>query len=555
MLLDLVMQRERILNLALEKIEEELQRRGSTLKKYPEMPFPDLTNKEDAGNVLIEDELNYNTTELKKEHDLLYSKMTNEQKGVYNTIMEATNSGKGGTFFLYGYGGTGKTFVWNTLSSAIRSQGEIVLNVASSGIAALLLPKGRTAHSRFKIPINLTEESFCNIPKDSPLAGLMRKVKLIIWDEAPMTHKHAFEALDRTLRDIIPDASQKPFGGKTIVFGGDFRQVLPVIVKGTREEIVNASINHSYIWDDCTILKLTTNMRLKSAAEEKDSKEIKEFADWILKVGEGNVGPENDGEVEIQIPDDMLIKTNGDPLEAMVSSIYPNIEENIGRKEYFENKAILVPTNEEVDLINDHMLNKIAEKEKLYYSSDTVCPTEINSNFDESVYAPELLNTIKISGLPNHILKLKKGVPIMLLRNIDQQNGLCNGTRLLVTRLDEHVIEARIISGTHIGKMTYIPRLQLMPSDKRVPFKFNRRQFPVTVCFAMTINKSQGQSLAEVGLYLRKQVFTHGQLYVALSRVTTKKGLKIITCDKDGKPTNMTTNVVYKEVLQKIHNN
>ena len=143
----------------------------------------------------------------------------------------------------------------------------------------------------------------------------------------------------------------------------------------------------------------------------------------------------------------------------------------------------------------------------------------------------------------------------MLLRNIDQQNGLCNDTRLLVTRLDEHVIEARIISGKHIGKMTYIPRLQLMPSDKRVPFEFNRRQFPVTVCFAMTINKSQGQSLAEVGLYLRKPVFTHGQLYVALSRVTTKKGLKIITCDKDGKPTNMTTNVVYKEVLQKIHIN
>ena len=231
--------------------------------------------------------------------------MTDEQKGVYNTIMEATNSGKGGTFFLYGYGGTGKTFVWNTLSSAIRSQGEIVLNVASSGIAALLLPKGRTTHSRFKIPINLTEESFCNIPKDSPLAGLMRKVKLIIWDEAPMTHKHAFEALDRTLRDIIPNASNKPFGGKTIVFGGDFRQVLPVIVKGTREEIVNASTNHSYIWDDCTILKLTTNMRLKSSTDEKDSKEIKEFADWILKVGEGNVGPDNDGEVEIQIPDDI----------------------------------------------------------------------------------------------------------------------------------------------------------------------------------------------------------------------------------------------------------
>lgn len=119
----------------------------------------------------------------------------------------------------------------------------------------------------------------------------------------------------------------------------------------------------------------------------------------------------------------------------------------------------------------------------------------------------------------------------MLLRNIDQQRGLCNGTCLVITRLADHVIEAKIITGTHAGKITYLPRMQLMPSDKRVPFKFNRRQFPIAVCFVMTINKSQGQSLAEVGLYLRKPVFTHGQLYVAISRVTTKKGLKVLICD------------------------
>ena len=94
-----------------------------------------------------------------------------------------------------------------------------------------------------------------------------------------------------------------------------------------------------------------------------------------------------------------------------------------------------------------------------------------------------------------------------------------------------------------------------MPSDKRVPFKFNRRQFPLMVCFAMMINKSQGQSLEEVGLYLRKPVFTHGQLYVAISRVTTKNGLNVLICDEEGTPTNMTTNVVYKEVLQRVYIN
>ncbi|GKC25957.1 ATP-dependent DNA helicase PIF1-like protein, partial [Tanacetum coccineum] len=451
-----------------------------------------LQNKEDWSNVLIQEEMNFKKNEMEAEHTSLYSKMTDEQKEVYNTIMEAINSGKGGVFFLYGYGGTCKTFVWKTLSSAIRSKGEVVLNVASSRISALLLPRGRTAHSRFRIPINVNEQSFCNISADSPLAALLRKTKLIIWDEAPMTHKHAFEALDRTLRDVIDtNSSDKPFGGKTILFGGDFRQVLPVIQKGTREQIVDASLNHSYIWEHCTVLKLTTNMRLKSTNNEEDTKELKEFADWMLKIGEGEVGPENDGEVEIKFPNDVLIKTDGDTLKAMVEAIYPTIDEEIGKHGYFENKAILVPTNEEVDLINEHMLSQINEKEKVYLSSDTICQTEINGSYNESIYSPELLNAFKISGLPNHCLKLKKGVPVMILRNIDQQNGLCNGTRLIITGLEDHVIEGKIISGTNIGKYTYIPRLQLMPLDKRIPFKFNRRQFPLMVCFAMTINKSQ----------------------------------------------------------------
>nr|GEW64528.1 hypothetical protein [Tanacetum cinerariifolium] len=113
----------------------------------------------------------------------------------------------------------------------------------------------------------------------NPLGALLRKTKLIIWDEAPMTRKHAFEALDRTLRDVIDtNSSDKPFRWKTILFGGgDFRK--PVIQKGTREQIVDASLNHSYNWEHCTVLKLTTNMRLKSTNNEEDTKEIKEFAD------------------------------------------------------------------------------------------------------------------------------------------------------------------------------------------------------------------------------------------------------------------------------------
>jgi ATP-dependent DNA helicase PIF1 len=98
----------------------------------------------------------------------------------------------------------------------------------------------------------------------------------------------------------------------------------------------------------------------------------------------------------------------------------------------------------------------------------------------------------------------------------------------------------------------FIPRLSLIPSDIRIPFKFQRRQFPIAVSFAMTINKSQGQSLKHVGVYLPSPVFSHGQLYVALSRVTSRDGLKILVTNDDGEETDVTSNVVYREVFHNI---
>nr|ABN08822.1 Helicase, putative [Medicago truncatula] len=158
-------------------------------------------------------------------------------------------------------------------------------------------------------------------------------------------------------------------------------------------------------------------------------------------------------------------------------------------------------------------------------------------------------------GLPNHELNLKVGVPIMLLRNIDQPLGLCNGMRLIITQMGNFVLEAKIISGNSIGQKVYIPRLTLSPSpsDTKLPFMFQRKQFPIMVSFAITINKSQGQSLKNVGIYLPKLIFSHGQLYVALSRVTSRDdGLKMLICDDEGHVSNKTNNVIYKEVFQNL---
>lgn len=188
------------------------------------MPYPLFSENINFENRLVADELNYNKEEMMQLHDELVRNLTVEQKRVYKKVMDAVLSNNGGFFFLYGFGGTGKTFVWNTLSAALRSRGLIVLNVASSGIASLLLPGGRTAHSRFSIPISINEISTCNLRQGSVKAELLQKASLIIWDEAPMLNRHCFEALDKSLNDIMKTRAKFgydiPFGGKVVVLGG-----------------------------------------------------------------------------------------------------------------------------------------------------------------------------------------------------------------------------------------------------------------------------------------------------------------------------------------------
>jgi hypothetical protein len=139
----------------------------------------------------------------------------------------------------------------------------------------------------------------------------------------------------------------------------------------------------------------------------------------------------------------------------------------------------------------------------------------------------------------------------MLLRNIDPTNGLCNGTRMILLEVRPMVLKCRILGGKHAGKVVFIPRITIDPSEE-MPVNLYRRQFPVRLAFVMTINKSQGQSIINVGIDLRSPVFSHGQLYVALSRCTSSNRIKVVF-PEDSNTTN-TSNIVYKEVLSGLPN-
>ncbi|GKC26763.1 DNA helicase, partial [Tanacetum coccineum] len=178
-------------------------------------------------NRLLMEEKSYDQQLLTIERNSLLPRLNENQRQIFDLIINACVNNQQQLVFVYGHGGTGKTFLWKAILYTLRCERKIVLAVASSGIASLLLPAGRTAHSRFKIPLELTDTSVCAIKKNTQLADLLKETCLIVWDESPMNDRRCFETLDRTLRDILNQPDHF-FGGKTVMLGGDFRQTLPV---------------------------------------------------------------------------------------------------------------------------------------------------------------------------------------------------------------------------------------------------------------------------------------------------------------------------------------
>jgi hypothetical protein len=130
---------------------------------------------------------------------------------------------------------------------------------------------------------------------------------------------------------------------------------------------------------------------------------------------------------------------------------------------------------------------------------------------------------------------------------MNQSIGLCNGTRLIIKKLGHRVIEAQVITSPRATESILIPRIDLTPSNKKIDLRLKRRQFPLKLAFAMTINKSQGQTLNKVDIFLPRPVFSLGQLYVVLSRVTSPSGLKVLLQNKKYVSNSLTKNILYKK--------
>jgi hypothetical protein len=496
-----------------------------------------LPNIEEAIPIDLADEYDIAREEIQA--NLQMAKLNADQRNMVDLIMGDLDEIRNGqdpkcrAYFLDGPGGSGKTMVYNTLIAYFRSQVVHVAPSAWTGIAGTLLTGGRTCHSLFKLPVPILDTSVCHVSPTSTHATYLRSITMFIIDEASMVPVHALSAIDNMLRDI--SGQDVPFGGKIFLLGGDFRQVLPVVPRKPRTVIVENCIKSSPLWSQFKVVKLTKNMR---AGQDEQ-----EFAKWVLAVGNGELELPADEAVpgSIQIPIACNI-VHGD----IVDDVFPDVTDSRA----IANTVILTPTNENLLMLNDAVMKKMPGYSKQYLSADkAICDDEQEAQN----YPIEFLNSLTPSGMPPHRLILKSGAIIMLLRNLDLKKGLCNGTRLILHRLHEHVLDAEILTGAFKGDRVLIPRIKLAPSDINLPFTLERIQFPIRLSYSMTINKAQGQTFDKVGVYLLSPVFSHGQLYVAFSRARSFDTIFVKVCQTTtqgqfgGKT--ITQNVVFKEIL------
>ena len=378
---------------------------------------------------VIREELDYNIEELTSAVQDKTPMFTQEQSHIYRTIIEAVQNQESLQVFIDARGGCGKTFLLNTILNSVRSMepGSTALAMATTAIAANLLNLGRTFHSRLKAPLTVSEDSTLHISTQSNLAKLVRMSKLLMIDEATMLDRFMLEALDRTLRDLMGEA-EKVFGGKIIVLAGDFRQCLPVVPGANRPGIISHCINQSHLWSHFQVHKLSVNMRVNASGDQQ----LQEFDKWTLKIGNGDFD-------SIEVPETMLETTiiansknnsssEGIAMRDFCQKIFPDIADNISVPGWLNGRSILAPTNKEVNSLNEMMNEWLPGDGDKFRSSDT-----LDNNDDLLRFNSEYLNTLNPNGFPQHILNLKKGMPLMLLRNLNPRQGLCNGTRLMRT--------------------------------------------------------------------------------------------------------------------------
>ena len=378
---------------------------------------------------------------------------------------------------------------------------------------------------QLQVPVNDNNELLeAAIPLNSARADLIRESRAAIWDEAPMANSAVLACVEETYRRIM--GNDLPFGGKVIVLLGDFRQTCPVIRRGTRAQVIKASIRSSPLWPLFKVFHLRTPIR--NAADP-------EFANFVDAIGDG-AGP------EVSLP--LLEHVHSS--EQLIDFVYPpNI---LTSAESCLRRSILAPTNAQVDVYNDIIINRISGELRTYLAADSLKEVE-----EAGIQSPDsVLDYVARQtppGLPPHSLTIKVNAVYRLMRNLSIDRGLVKNVRVVVVAIGARLVTVRILRGIS-GVSDVEAEDILIP---RISFEHTlnsghtliRRQFPLAPAYATTFNSCQGLTLDVVGVDLIRPVFSHGQLYTALSRIRHRSHARVRL--PPGQST--TTNVTYLPIL------
>ena len=367
-------------------------------------------------------------------------------------------------------------------------------------------------------------------PTDSR-GQLIRRCDLIIWDEAPMANRSVLTCVEETCRQVM--GSTLPFGGKVIILLGDFRQTCPVIRRGTRAEVINASISRSVVWPNFRIYRLSTPIR---------NAEDPPFAAFVDAIGDGG-GPK----ISFQG------LRHAQSRRELAYFIFP--EDIINNPTLCLQRSILAPTNSQVDAYNSLILDRIPGPPTLFCAADSL---EEHANVlgdsvdSEALPAPDAIldyvSKVRPKGMPDHTLRIKLGGVYRLLRNFSVDRGLVKNARVLITGIGRKLITVRHLAslggGSFSNQDILLPRItfkDVLPSGHTLL----RKQFPLALAYASTFHSCQGLTLDRVGIDLTQPVFTHGQLYTALSQIRNRDNMIVLLPEGQG----TTTNVTYHEIL------
>jgi hypothetical protein len=517
------------------------------------IPEPD-----DANTELEIEKLKYDPQQQKNLYEQLILKTppTDEQLYLINDIKYCLANNINKIYVVQGQGGSGKTATAQLITAYARSLGYLVVGCASTAFAASIYKDFYTAHGLFEIPVIEDNEECeqeidfrCILDKKPQRYELLMNVRIIIWDEISSQNFRDFFAAYKAMHK---------FKHCILIIQGDKKQIAPVIERGTRQQIVDSSIYCSDLIKPFQKINFTTNLRLIGNQEAAQIS----YAQLLLEIANGTHFKYNN-EIINTVTE---LSPNGDDIlsgstriglhsiglftsiEKCIFWLYPNGFDPLN----MHKTCILAVTNKQTQEWNAFIQNLNENSSQTLMSYDSFNEVDDPHDFLKNMVTEHVMNKFNDNQAPQHELVLKIDDICILLANVDKEVGLTKNTRVRIVQINTRFVRVVTLSDTH-PVFANIPRFNF---HIKIPFyksyKILRRQFPLKLAYALTMNRSQGQEFEKLLVDLTVPPFTHGHLYVALSRIRKSENIKIF-CNEDQVLDNnvvITNNVVYNEILE-----